>query len=380
MPKARDAVAWLAGTAFAASMLYTGFALARTLAFGRRRAAAGASTPSVSILKPLHGSEPLLADKLRSFCRQEYPAYDVILGARDADDPALLIAREVAAESPQHVRLAWADSATPHHANPKVDTLAALLPHVRGEILVFADSDMLVTPEYLRAIVAPFDDLRVGAVTCLYRGRAFAPTLASRLGAMANHQQFAPSVLVAAALMGMRFGFGATIAIRREVFDAVGGLDAIGSQLADDARLCALVIERGLRIELSDYVVENLVDEPSLGALLRHELRWARTHRALEPAGYAGLFLTFPLALAVMYGIVTRRRCPALIGFTAAWTMRAALAQAAVSSFGAAEREWWLIPARDLLGALVWLAGFGSRPVRWAGEALRIDRTGTILE
>jgi ceramide glucosyltransferase len=378
MRDARGALSVVTGIALAASMFYTGFALGRTLAFGRRRAAAGAATRPGSILKPLHGSEPLLAMKLRSFCRQDYPDYEVILGARDPDDSALHAAREVAAESPQRVSLAWAEPGTPHYANPKVDTLAALLPHARGEILVFADSDMLVTPGYLHAIVAPFEDPGVGAVTCLYRGRALEPTVASRLGAMANHQQFAPSVLVAQALMGVRFGFGATIAIRRAVFDAIGGLDAIGAHLADDARLCALVVERGLRVELSNYVVENLVAEPSLGALLRHELRWARTHRALEPAGYAGLLLTFPIALALVHGIVTRRR-PALIGLAAAYALRAALAQAARTSFGAVERETWLIPARDLLGAGIWLAGFGSRPVRWADETLRIDRSGTIV-
>jgi len=110
-----------------------------------------------------------------------------------SDDSALLVARQVAAESPERVSIAWAHAATPHYANPKVDTLAALVPQAHGEILVFADSDMLVTPSYLRAIVAPFGDPRVGAVTCLYRGRAVEPTLASRLGAIANHQQFAPS-------------------------------------------------------------------------------------------------------------------------------------------------------------------------------------------
>ena len=379
MRDARGALAGVTGMAFAASMLYTGFALGRTLAFGRRRTPAGTATPPVSILKPLHGCEPLLADNLRSFCRQDYPDYEVILGARDPDDSALHVARQVAAESPERVSIASAHATTPHYANPKVDTLAALVPRAHGEILVFADSDMLVTPSYLRAIVAPFGDQRVGAVTCLYRGRPVEPTLASRLGAMANHQQFAPSVLVAQALTGLRFGFGATIAIRRAVFDAVGGLDAIGVHLADAARLCALVVERGLRVELSDYVVENLVAEPSMAALLRHELRWARTHRALEPAGYAGLFLTFPIALALLYCIAAPRRVPALIGLAAAFALRAAQAHAARTAFGAAELETLLIPVRDLLGACVWLAGFGSRPVHWAGEALRIDRSGTIV-
>jgi len=381
MPDLRSLVAAATGAALAASLAYTAFALERTLAFGRRRAAVASATPSVSIVKPLHGSEPLLAQKLRSFCEQDYAPYDVILGARDADDPALVIAREIAAEDPARRRAVAADAQTPHHANPKVDTLAALVPHATGEILVFADSDMLVGPEYLRAIVAPFDDPRIGAVTALYRGRAIEPNLASRLGAMANHQQFAPSVLVARALLGMRFGFGATIAIRRSVFDAVGGLDAIGPHLADDARLCALVVEHGLRVELASYVVENLVAERSFGALWQHELRWARTHRALEPGGYAGLFLTFPIALALAYGLASRHPRRALGALAASYVLRAALAAAARRAFGVRDRHgWWLIPARDVLGAAVWLAGLGSRPVRWADTSLVIERDGTIAE
>jgi ceramide glucosyltransferase len=380
MPNARGLVAFATGAAVVGSLLYTAFALERTLAFSRRRSRISLAMPSVSVLKPLHGDEPLLASKLRSFCEQDYAAYDVIFGARDAEDPALAAAREVASVTSGRARVVSADAQTPRHANPKVDTLAALVPHARGEILVFADSDMLVTPDYLGTIVAPFEDARVGAVTCLYRGRAIAATVPSRLGAMANHQQFAPSVLIAQALLGMRFGFGATIAIRRSVFDAVGGLDAIGSHLADDARLCALVVRHGRRVELASYVVENLVHEPSFGALWRHELRWARTHRALEPGGYLGLILTFPIALAFAYGFASRHRSRALGALAAAYILRFALAGAARRAFGVREREaWWLVPVRDVFGACVWLAGFGSRPVDWAGEALGIDRRGTIV-
>ena len=236
-----------------------------------------------------------------------------------------------------------------------------------------------MTPEYLHSIVAPFDDPRVGAVTTLYRGRAIDPNVASRLGAMANHQQFAPSVLVAQALLGMRFGFGATIAIRRSVFDAVGGLDAIGPHLADDARLCALVVESGRRVALASYVVENLVAEPSFGALWQHELRWARTHRALEPGGYAGLFLTFPITLALAYGLASRSTRRVFGALAAACILRVALAAAARRAFGVrASEAWWLIPARDLLGAAVWLTGLGSRPVQWADTVLAIEPDGTI--
>ncbi len=367
--------------AAAASLAYTLFAIERTTAFGRRRDAADESgaEPSVSIVKPLHGSEPELAANLRSFCEQDYPSFEVIVGARDAGDAALEVARAVAAADPQRVRVAHADAGTPRYRNPKVNTLAALVPLAHGEILVFADSDMFVTPEYLHAIVAPLRDPRVGAITCLYRGRAADASLASRLGALANHEAFAPSALIAEKLMGMRFGFGATIAVRRTVFDEIGGLAAIGDHLADDATLCALVAARGYRVVLARYVVENVVTEPSLAALWRHELRWARTHRALQPAGYAGLFLTYPLALALAALVIApRRRIPAVF-VAAALVLRLALARAARDAFGAAPDAWWLLPLRELLGIAVWSAAFGARTVQWADADLSTDAGGTLL-
>ncbi len=385
MADVRTIVARAALVAAGASLAYTLFAIERTVAFGRDRRAAAARaaesdyTPNVSVIKPLHGDEPALAENLRSFCVQDYPAFDVILGARDAGDPALVVAGAIAGEFGGRARVAHAGADTPRYANPKVDTLAALVPHAYGDVLVFADSDMFVTPDYLRAIIAPLQDPQVGAVTCLYRGRAADATIASRLGALANHEQFAPSALIARTLMGMRFGFGATIAIRRALFDALGGLDAIGGHLADDAMLCALVVGQGSRVELAGYVVENVVAEASPAALWRHELRWARTHRALEPAGYAGLFLTYPISLALIaLALAPRSRIAALV-LAAAIVLRAGLARVARDAFGAAPERWWLTPLRDLLGLGVWAAAFGGRGVQWSGTRLALDPRGTIV-
>jgi ceramide glucosyltransferase len=381
---ARIIVARAALIVAGASLGYTLFAIERTIAFGRERRAAQRAAgfdfaPSVSVIKPLYGDEPQLAENLRSFCVQDYPAFDVILGTRDVDDPALGAAHAIAGEFAARTRVAHADAATPHHANPKVDTLAALVPHAHGDVLVFADSDMFVTPDYLRTIVAPLRDPRVGAVTCLYRGRPADATIASRLGALANHEQFAPSALIARTLMGMRFGFGATIAVRRALFEELGGLDAIGGHLADDALLCALVVAHGSRVALAGYVVENVVAEASPAALWRHELRWARTHRALEPAGYAGLFLTYPISLALLALAVAPRRRNAALMLGAALLLRAALTRAARDAFGAAPERWWLTQLRDLLGLGVWAAAFAGRGVQWSGTRLALDPRGTIV-
>jgi ceramide glucosyltransferase len=333
----------------------------------------------VNVLKPLHGDEPLLAAKLRSFCDQDYPAYDVILGAREVDDAALPVARAVAGSFEGVVRVVSAADDAPHHPNPKANTLAGMVPHAQGEIVVIADSDMRVDRGWLRAIAAPFADPRVGAVTCLYRGEPADDGLASALGAMVNHEHFAPSVLVAQALGPLRYTFGATMAVRRDVFEAIGGLGALGTHLADDARLGELVARRGRRVHLSRYIVTNVVSEPSVRALWRHEVRWARTHRMLRPAGYAGLFLSYPVPLALLHLAVTRRRRLALGALVTALALRFALRRAAASAFGARPvGSAWLVPLRDALGIAVWVAGYGSRDVDWRGDAFAVGVDGKL--
>jgi ceramide glucosyltransferase len=361
-----------------ASLGYGAFALARLRAFERRPRERSEATPRISILKPLYGDEPLLAEKLRSFCVQDYPSFEVIIGARDPGDAGLTAARRLAAEFPDRVRVVTADATTPRHVNPKANTLAGIVPHASGVILAIADSDMRVDRDYLRAIAGGFADPQVGAVTCLYRGEPLAG-LAAQLGAMGNHEHFAPSVLVAQALGPLRYCFGATMAVRSDVFAAIGGLDVLGAHLADDAMLGELVARQGRTVHLSRYVVENVVAEPDLGALWQHELRWGRTHRTLRPGGYAGLFLTYPLPLALAYLALARRRRRALRVVAAAALLRYALAHRARRAFGVpGPARPWLIPLRDLLGFAVWMSAFASRTVRWSERSFAVAPDGTV--
>ena len=374
------------------SLAYGAFALAQVAAFGRRpvhepfgtagdgRDAKALPDPFLSVLKPLRGAEPRLAELLTSFCAQGFDRFEVIFGARDPDDPALAVARDVAARFPLIARVVTADATTPRHANPKIDTLAALVPHARGDVLVISDADMRVDRAYLRAVAAPFADGRTGAVTCLYRGAAAVDDLASQLGAQGNHEHFAPSALVASALLPQRFCFGATMAVRRDVFEAFGGLAALGSHLADDARLGALVAILGHEVVLARYVVENAVAEDGLGGLWRHELRWARTHRTLEPGGYAGLLLTYPIALALVHLPFARRRGRALALLGLALASRLALSVAARRAFGVTS-PWrpWLVPLRDALGCAVWVASFFGRGVRWRDDSFEVARDGRLV-
>lgn len=369
----------LALAAALASIGYTAFAVTRLRAFERRARERRPVTPTVSILKPVHGTESGLEENLRSFCAQDYPAYDVVLGVHAPGDPALDVINRVAAAFPQHTTVVVGDGVA-RYRNPKVANLAGMLVHARGDLLVIADADMRVTPDYLDAVVAPFADAPAGAVTAIYRGEPADETLASALGAMWITEQFAPSALVAHALEPLAHTFGATMAVRRDVFDAIGGLDALGDRLADDHALGKLVTEHGHTIALAAYAVANVVAESGLRALVRHEVRWARTIRTVRPASYPGIVLTYPVPLALLHLALARRKKPARALLAAAILARLAVRATAHRALGTRIRpSAWLVPLRDALGITVWVLGLFGRAVRWRDAGLHITPRGELI-
>jgi ceramide glucosyltransferase len=258
------------------------------------------------------------------------------------------------------------------HRNPKIATLAPMLPHAKHALLAISDSDMRVGPDYLEAVASAFDDQHVGAATCVYRGEAADEGLASRLGAMVIVEQFTPSALAAMCIEPLTYCFGSTMAVRRDVLDAVGGLNAIGAHLADDHALGYLVSAHGRRVAFAPYAVTNIVSEPGLRALFLHELRWARTIRSVRPKSYAGIILTYPLPLALLYAATTRDRGRVVPVVALAALARLALHREAQRTLGLRRRPpASLIPLRDALGVAVWVMGLRGDNVRWRGRLLR---------
>ena len=369
----------LALAATLASIGYTAFATTRLRAFEGRARERRLVTPAVTILKPVHGVESGLEENLRSFCAQDYPAYDVVLGVHGAGDPALDVINRVAAAFPERTTVVIGDGVA-RYRNPKIANLAGMLVHARGDVLVIADADMRVTPDYLDAIAAAFADARVGAVTAIYRGEPADETLASALGAMWITEQFAPSALVANALEPLAHTFGATMAVRRDVFDAIGGLDGLGDRLADDHALGMLVTEHGHTVALATYAVANVVAESGLRALLQHEVRWARTIRSVRPASYPGIVLTYPVPLALLHLALARRKKPARALLAAAVLARLALRATAHRALGTRIRPAArLVPVRDALGITVWVLGLFGSAVRWRDAGLRITPRGELI-
>lgn len=341
----------------------------------RLRKSAG-PRPPVTVLKPLCGDEPGLYESLRSFCVQDYPRFQLIFGVRVPHDPALKVVERLRLEFPALDIEAVVDRRQ-LGANAKVSNLANMMRAAAHDILVIADSDIIVRPDYLNHATAPLADPRVGIVTCPYRGRS-TPGLWSKLGALYINDWFLPSVLVAHILGSRAFAFGATIALRREALTAIGGFPALANYLADDYMLGSLTRDRGLKTVLSPYLVETVVDEPNFGSLWQHELRWLRTIRTLQPSGYALSLPTHAVPLC-LFGLIAGGGHPSLLLLLGlSLSMRLMLHyEIDKFSWGSERPQPWLIPVRDLLTFAAWCAGFGSRSVCWRQQWLDVQADGS---
>jgi ceramide glucosyltransferase len=252
-----------------------------------------------------------------------------------------------------------------------------MLPAARHDILVLADADMRVDPHYLSTVIAPLADPAVDLVTCLYKGWS-SGGLWSQLGAMHINYGFLPSALTGAAMRVGNGCFGATIALRRETLERIGGLDPLRDELADDHRLGAAVRAFGGRVALAPYLVENVVAEPSFGALWRHELRWARTVRAMVPIGFAGSIVTHAVPVATLLAIADGLdpwACGLWVATLAGrWSMAAALARI----LDLPTRRLWALPLRDVLSFAVFVGSFCGRSVSWRDQFFRVDAAGRL--
>jgi len=337
--------------------------------------------PPVTVLKPLCGAEPDLYANLRSFCIQDYAHFQIVFGVRDSADPALQVAERLAAEFP-HLAIDIVVNAQQHGANRKVSNLINMLEVARHEVLVIADSDALVGPDYLATVTAPLQDESTGLVTCLYHSVP-AGTGWSQLGAMYVNEWYMPSVLLGRLLGNREFASGQTLCLRRQMLTGNDGLRSIAHHLADDYQLGALVRQRGKQIVLSSYVTTARQYDPSLGELIQHETRWMRTIRILRPRSFGFLFITFSLPLAVLgFALsVAQPACAAaglvllLICINARLILHR-LAQRAGDLRG--RSGLWLLPFRDLLVCWVWSRAFRTSRVTWRGTEFEVDVHGVM--
>jgi ceramide glucosyltransferase len=335
-------------------------------------------TPPVSMLKPVRGLDPDAYENFASFCRLDYPEYEIVFCVADEVDPAIPVIEKVKQDFPlRAIRLLIGTDSI--GANAKVNKLARLAREARHELLVMSDSDIVVAPDYLRAVVAPFRDARVGAVTCMYLGIT-APQIWPELEAIGATSDFFAAVLVARQLRDLDFGLGATIATTKRHLAEIGGFESFADYLADDYELGHRIAMRGHRVEMIAHTVQTHYPAETCSEFFAHQLRWSLAFRASRPDGYlAMLFMQgLPWAVAAALYACATENAPLSASFVAAYlVLRFALAwEAGVRGFKdpLVRRKWWLIPLRDAAWFVVWFAGFFRTRLRWRGTEFRLRR------
>jgi ceramide glucosyltransferase len=348
----------------AVAAAYQLFAVAACVAFRHRRPPARPPAPGpVSILKPVYGMEPSMREAIASHTVLEGD-YEFLCGVREGDPARELIAQFTKAQA------VTVRTETP---NGKVGALIDLARAARHPVWIVNDADIRVEPDYLARVTAPLEDPHVGLVTCLYRAEG--STFAARFEALGIATDFAPSTLVARLVGVDDFAMGSTMVFRRRDLERIGGFEAIADYLADDFQLGRRIRALGLRCVLSDVIVTTHMSG-NWRAVWLHQLRWARTIRVSNFAGYLGLPVTFATVwalLAVFAGSYT----------AAASALAARMLMAAVAGWGLLRSPdalllWPLVPLRDLFGCAVWIAGLFGNSVVWRGETLRLDSEGHI--
>ncbi len=381
-------VAAIAAVIACAAVLYTFLALFSLKRFAPPAGAAPAHALGVTVLKPLYGAEAELYGHLLSFCRQNYAGpVQIIFGVHHHDDPAAAAARRIVALARAGnidgapAGSAWSWWSTPRFTGPMARSPISSICRAASSIrlVVLADSDISVEPDYLDRLAAAIERPNVGLVTCLYRGRPLAGFW-SRLGAMGVDYGFLPNVLTGMALNMAEPCVGATIALRRDTLEAIGGFDRIKDQLADDYMLGEAVREQGQEIAVADFVVGHAHSERSLSEVWRRDLRWARTIHSLDPLGHIGSAVTFPVAWALL-AVLVSGFSPAMVGLAGAAVLARMILQFEIDQrFPGHDHAIWLGPVRDLFSFAVFVASFLPGQIHWRGHDYALGDGGVMTE
>ncbi|MFZ0663940.1 MAG: bacteriohopanetetrol glucosamine biosynthesis glycosyltransferase HpnI [Acidobacteriaceae bacterium] len=367
------------------SSVFSGLVLAGILRFVARRRRGGNRDffPPVSLFKPLHGAEPDLEAHLATFFEQDYPEYEILFGARVASDPGLKAARRVAALYP-HIPVKYVLTGEPWQINAKVCTLELMDRAAAYDIFVISDSDVRVAADYLREVVAPFEEEKTGAVTCLYRGVAESG-LWAKLEATGMSVEMTAGVVAADLMEGMRFALGPTMAVRRNCVQEIGGFGALGAYCADDFVLGNAIATNGHTVVLSTHVIDHVVLNSDFADSQKHQVRWMKSTRFSRPKGHFGTSLSFsvPFGLLACFAAVLLHHRELGAGLLA-YSVVARAALALVVGWAVVRernllRTVLLFPLRDLLGFIYWAASYGSREIVWRNQTYRLEKGGLML-
>jgi len=325
-----------------------------------------AFTPPVSNLKPIRGVDPDAYDNLASFCRQDYPDYELVLCVDQDDESVLPVVERLRREFPErNIRVLFGSGRVA--TNDKVAKLARLVSEAEHEVVVISDSDVRVGPDYLRTVVAPLKDPKVGAVTCFYVPTDV-KTFTEHLQTIGMMSDFYAGILVAWQLDGVKFALGPTIATTRSRLAGFGGYQKIENRPADDLLVGRLISEQGYEVTLLRYCVSTVADFQSMRDLLHKRMRWIVVMRHMRPWGHLGLFLTQGLPWSLAAAAVAPSITIAGFYLGAYLVLRIAIT-GLIGVWGLGQRGLWskmaLIPVWDAMAFFIWVASFARNSIRW---------------
>jgi ceramide glucosyltransferase len=368
------------------SSVFTGMTLAALPRFFRERRDAYLAmdrepryTPPLSLLKPLHGAEPGLEAYLTTFFEQVYPVYEILFCTKSPDDPGLAIARRVAERYPEIPVQFLSTGGEPDYINAKVASMELMAAHAAHDIFIISDSDVRVTPDYLQSVALPFEDPKVGGLTCLYRGVAAEGGLWAQLEAVGMSVEMSAGVLVARSMEGMQFTLGPTMAFRRETVRKMGGFKVTADYCADDFVLGNEAYRHGDQIVLSHHAIDHMVINASFWQSMLHQVRWMKSTRFSRPKGHFGTSLTFSMPFGLL-GLGAALALPHHVGIGVgllAWALISRwLLSIGVGNWVVGDSNWFallvLYPIRDLMGFLFWAASYSSSRIHWRGRKFQL--------
>jgi len=342
----------------------------------RDKPADSTDLPPASVLKPVCGDEPRLRETLQSFCEQDYPDYEVLLGAATVDDAGLAVARELEGNDRCRSVQTFAPP-TLRGMNRKVCSLEMLAANAKHETIVLSDSHIIVQPNYLSHIMRELQSPNTGIVTCAYIAR---PTKSfwARIGALGVNFSFLPSVMFSHVNGMVKSAYGGTVALSKSTLEQVGGFEAIADALADDFEIARAVQADGKKLVLSRYLVETIFSSLSFRQLLDRELRWARTIRTVQPIGYAFSIITQPTLFALLCAIAGLGGGLWLGIAGACLAARWGIALFTSRLLGVKPPRPDLLLLRDLLSIGIFALSYAGRTVVWRGRRMRLLKTGLL--
>jgi ceramide glucosyltransferase len=332
-------------------------------------------TPPVSILKPVRGLDREAYENFASFCKLDYPEYEILFCVNRADDPAVPVIEKLQGDYPERsIRLLIG---APHvGASGKVNKLCRLVQEASHDLLVISDSDVRVEANYLRDVAAPFTDPDVGAVTVFFRSLT-SGSIGATLDAVGSAVEFAASALLARRLEGIHFTLGATMATTKKVLAEIGGFEGLANHYVDDYEFGRRIAQLGYKVELARTPVCMVYPHENPVQFFRHELRWTIGLRNVRPVGHSAIGLTFGLPWTILAVIVAPSAALASIYVLVYLLMRSAV-YLTIGVWGlrdpVVQRRWWLAPFRDAATFAVWIASFFSNRISWRGLEFRVKK------